>query len=270
MTLSGTVVHRFSPSSVEQLDRVRYWLGFDRLCVVVEEGAPWSLVYLTADGGALTTAGPHITLDAARFSAWLDLARVDHRGRLRRSPSFAEAQAAVAGIPLSLPSADPVHAPRAPATGANTPPRSHLDSPCDGCAAPCCDHIVVPLTRPSGRAALDAVSSLLETPGLSVGVSDDGAWALTAETRCTHFDADTRRCGVYGQPERPGFCRTYSPWACEFRKLFSGDPTSHFLSLTSRQFEAVRDIIPLSRGGSALGWPSRSDCSEHLAKNDLP
>ncbi len=123
----------FEPDSLEELERVRYWLGFERLVVGIWRHGQWSLLYREAchylnqetllcnvhasamqplvcrqykprsctyrSGMAGRKTGSELLLlDMKRFKEVLKLVQVSERGLIASFPTFDEIRAAVAPI----------------------------------------------------------------------------------------------------------------------------------------------------------------------------
>ncbi len=124
----------FEPDSLEELEQVRYWLGFERLVIGIWRQGRWSLLYREAchhldqetllcnvHGSAMqplvcrqynsrsctyrggmagrTTGSDLILLDMKRFKEVLKLVKVSERGLIASFPTFDEIRAAV--IPIN-------------------------------------------------------------------------------------------------------------------------------------------------------------------------
>jgi hypothetical protein len=77
-------------------------------------------------------------------------------------------------------------------------------SPCDACSAPCCETLTFPQGLPGTRSSVDFYRFCLGFPGVELLVTDLG-WSIAIKSRCRHLKDS--RCSIFGQPERPLFCR---------------------------------------------------------------
>ena len=117
-----------------------------------------------------------------------------------------------------------------PARG-GTPPATdvrtweQLQAPCAGCAAWCCIRLTFPHDTPVNASQLDHIRFCLGFPGVEATVDADGRWTIDVRTRCRHLVEDgagQRRCGVYGQPERPSQCVRFDALSCAYRGRYAG------------------------------------------------
>ncbi|MCC6620360.1 MAG: YkgJ family cysteine cluster protein [Deltaproteobacteria bacterium] len=306
-------LHELEPMTLADLDRIRYWLGFDRLMVGVQRLGGWRLfyrqpcahldraTYLCGVHGtddkprvcqAFDPTGCHyranliggrpgpdlVQLDLRRFQAVLERVEVDARGRITSMPSWDEVREVTAAIdieelrypPPQQQPADldalraPLDARPAPARGAGL---GAWDSPCQGCRAPCCEKVLVPMAAPSSAAAVDYLRYLLNFEGLEIGVADTDTWLIVVHTRCRHFDADTRRCTVFGQPERPLVCAAYDPWSCDYPERFGPWQGSDILRLDRGDWPTLEALLATDEDGRVLARPDRQAVLDAMARS---
>lgn len=305
-------LYEFEPTTLGDLDRVRYWLGFDRLMVGVQRLGSWRLFYRqpcshldrasslcrvhgTPDKpmvcqvfdakGCLYRAnliggrpGPDLVqLDLRRYQAVLERVAVDERGRIASMPGFDEIREVVAPIDREelahppLPALADLRGLRAPGRARpESGARSRLKawkSPCDGCRAPCCEKVLVPMGAPSSAAAVDYLGYLLNFEGLEIGVSDTETWMLVVHTRCVNFDAVTRRCTVFGMPERPLVCSAYDAWSCDYPRRFGDWSESDLLRLDRDDWPILRGMLTIDAHGHVLARPDRRAVVEAMGRS---
>lgn len=207
-----------------------------------------------------------LTIDRRRLEAILDKVGFDDQRNVIDTPDWPALMAMCAEIPL-LPDAfdaEPAGEPvfdgwlAAAATGLVEPPRrkkgyADFSDACSGCEAWCCKTLVFPHARPSGRKGLDYLQFVLGFPGLEVGVSD-GGWSIIVRTRCRHLTADNR-CGVYGQPERPGLCRYFDATGCSYVAQFGQVRPERFMRIRLEQFFWMVDALAFDADGGLVELP---------------
>jgi len=160
----------------------------------------------------------------------------DHRRRIATLPPWewmaetfralgpAEVASAARASSATAPTSDPA----APAAGRPGTRRlrfldPEVQDPCASCAAWCCTRLVFPIPTPERLAQLDFVRFALGFPGVEVSIDEDG-WALVLATRCRHLRGT--RCSLYGAPERPLHCSSFSALGCRYPANFGdGGPT---------------------------------------------
>lgn len=121
--------------------------------------------------------------------------------------------------------------------------------PCANCSAPCCQTLEFPQGFPTTRSSLDFFRFCLGFPGVELVIADSG-WTLAIRTRCRHLTDG--RCGVYGKPERPLFCRYYDAWKCTYRDRYLNPRPTDSVRATLAEFGALSDSVRVDENGTIL------------------
>ncbi|MCC6620361.1 MAG: hypothetical protein IT385_03855 [Deltaproteobacteria bacterium] len=220
------------------------------------------------------TTDAFVRLDEPRMRAVAELFRFDLARAIERQPTWTEVRAAVDAIDAAErdgaqapmpPSGDPpaeVTFPwEAPIDEAAPPPvelgwEQAIASPCDGCRAACCTHLIFETSRPRSFAALDRLRFILQFPGTEIGVRDEETWLVVIRTRCRHLTADAR-CGLFGSPRRPRGCTDYNAWSCTYVDRFERRAAGDTLRLRYEQLLEVASLYEFTPTGEAMNDPPR-------------
>jgi hypothetical protein len=124
------------------------------------------------------------------------------------------------------------------------------NDPCGGCSAPCCETLVFPQGLPATKSAIDFYRFCLGFPGVELSISDAG-WSLVVKTRCRHLVAG--RCSIFGQPERPLFCRYYDAWKCTYRVEFGEARPADSVRARLDDLPAVTECFSVDAYGTIVG-----------------
>jgi hypothetical protein len=120
-----------------------------------------------------------------------------------------------------------------------------VQDPCATCAAWCCTRLVFPIPPPERLAQLDFVRFSLGFPGVEVAIDEDG-WALVLATRCRHLRGT--RCSLYGTPERPLHCSSFSALGCRYPESFGDGGPRDGVRLGFDQLEALLELATVEGG----------------------
>ncbi|HEX2851158.1 MAG TPA: hypothetical protein VHN98_11415 [Acidimicrobiales bacterium] len=230
------------------------------VCVTYSEYDCWYRRALPAPG----LTAEHVRIDRRRLDAIVDAVRFDDERIIVEMPTGEALHSLLATLPLE-PDAPRTEWPVAPApsapstsaadqgTGSRTALAMLTDSPCDGCAAPCCSTVAFPLDVPTGVGGLDHIRYLLGFPGVEVAIADD-AWSLVVHTRCRHLEGT--RCGVYGRPERPLTCERYDERTCWFKPTFGPPAAGTPVRIDASRLHGLLDAIAVDALGAIVAMPT--------------
>lgn len=224
-----------------------------------------------------------VRLDEPRMRAVAELYRFDLSRAVTRHPSWPEVLAAVRAVDEAEreerqaalpPSGDPPgeivfpwEEEVEPVGRADLRWDEAISSPCDGCRAPCCTHLVFEVARPRSFAQLDRVRYLLQFPGTEIGLRDDDTWLLVIRSRCRHL-TPAGRCDLFGDPRRPRWCTDYNAWNCNYRDRFESAAAGDVLRLRHEQFLEVAALYDFAPDGQILSDPpTLSDVAQRLARS---
>lgn len=207
-------------------------------------------------------------LDYRRMRWLADHVEFDDNRRLVAMPPWEEMLDAFESMPrdrtsLRVPEPDPVREEwrslvlsGKPARAKDQPTHSYEDpkvsSPCQGCAAYCCNYLVFNRGLPGNASQLDFIRFCLGFPGVEVGIADD-AWAVIVRTTCRHLDGNL--CSVYGTDERPLRCGYYDAMKCSYRGHFGQPRPADIVRFTYDQFPVLADSIVFDDLGRIVAIP---------------
>ncbi len=120
-----------------------------------------------------------------------------------------------------------------------------VQDPCASCAAWCCTRLVFPIPAPERLAQLDFVRFSLGFPGVEVAIDEHG-WALVLATRCRHLRGT--RCSLYGTPDRPLHCSSFSALGCRYPESFGDGGPRDGVRLGFDQLEALLELATVEGG----------------------
>lgn len=210
---------------------------------------------------ALSTEGQHDTLrlDRARFERVLRHLRFDAFGQLTSAPPFSDLQRVARQGTRSEETS--------PERDELAPPVEFLDrpiaehrfdgstSPCEGCSAPCCRHLIIRREPPNTFNDLDYMKYAVGFENMSIGVTPEGlAWVIRAT--CRHFDVSTSRCGVFGRPTRPKWCSTMDEWNCYIKDRFVLRPDKLVTLRSHQEFAKYEALFTFEPTGAIRTAPS--------------
>ena len=111
-------------------------------------------------------------------------------------------------------------------------------SPCSGCAAPCCTVLPLHDFAIQRMPDLDYAFYLLNFDRIELALLSDGRFRVHYHARCRNLDPETARCRVHGRPEQPVVCRKYDEHACFYRPSFSDAGLEQVVRLDRGRLEA--------------------------------
>jgi hypothetical protein len=218
-----------------------------------------------------------LRFDRQRLEYFLEQVVVDDERNIVEMPGWDSLQAAFAELepwpapPASEPpSADPmllewqrqvITPEQIAGPGAELRSFASLGSPCDGCSAYCCTHLVFPQGVPQTVSNLDFFRYCLGFPGVELGFGEDG-WSLIVASTCRHLEGN--RCGVYGQPERPLPCQYYDAWQCSYKPRLSVPRPADYLRLGLEQFDALAECYQFEANGHIAHSPSLDEMRQRV------
>lgn len=121
--------------------------------------------------------------------------------------------------------------------------------PCATCAAPCCETLTFGQGLPATRSALDFYRFCLGFPGVELSIGEAN-WSIVVKTTCRHLEGG--RCGIFGQPERPLFCRYYDAWKCTYRTEFGEPRPEATVRVRLDDLRAVTDGVTVDGRGAVV------------------
>jgi hypothetical protein len=177
-----------------------------------------------------------LLFDRRRFEELLGRMTFDKERSIASVPSWDEMVSLCDQIPLTpswdeLLKSSSALPPVPPAVAADRQPAERplsevMRDPCEGCPAPCCRHLYFPLPVPAVFMQIDYIQFCLNFPGVECAVSPT-SWWLLVRAECEFLQADERRCGLFGRPERPLRCVHLNQWDCgQYRQLFDPQPAT--------------------------------------------
>lgn len=223
-----------------------------------------------------------VRLDEPRMRAVAELYRFDLSRAVTRHPSWPEVLATVRAVDEAEregrqaalpPSGEPPGEIVFPWERGGDEPETRADlgwdeaiaSPCDGCRAPCCTHLVFDVARPRSLEQLDRVRYLLQFPGTEIGLRDADTWLLVIRSRCRHL-TPAGRCGLFGDPRRPRWCTDYNEWTCNYPDRYESVAAGDILRLRHDQFLEVTALYEFAPDGQATAAPpTLAEVAQRLA-----
>ena len=218
--------------------------------------------------------GTIIRFNRVGMDAFLREVKVDEHGKIREFPGFqdmmtivegakqtaAEASAAGSAAP-SMESEEPRPWVASGRKGGGT--FYSMPNPCDGCAAPCCRHVVYPFQEPLTWSRFDYIRYILQFPVISMALTPAG-WQLILERDCTFLDTAVNRCTLYGFPDRPRFCSFTNEYDCTKRKTFNRPPDSSFIRFNHGTFSQLMEMVEFNDDSELTRFPSAVDILERI------
>lgn len=258
-------IDELTMATVMELDKIRYYLNFpyvevlltvdgkcsvyystpcrhfdaeQSLCRIHDQAAqteicrnysPYHCFYRKAEADKKRIGQGYIWLNAARFRRLEAMCRFDDEHRLQSMPPPDRLVQEMNAIAYDL-----VPEPRPPVTarpdlGDAFPEGASYAgaSPCTPCSALCCRYLVFPVRDFERAGSVDFYTYALGFPGVRLACNEN-RWYLTVETSCRHLTAD-RRCALYGDAAaRPLPCRYLDPCKCLHPDLFRAPGTRWF------------------------------------------
>ncbi len=200
-----------------------------------------------------------VLLGMLTFDGDGNVTHVPPRDEILRAFVAAEAGPPPAPIPRTPPpeKALPIvwdRAKRRPTAQATPPAQQSMgwaqasETPCNRCAAPCCQVLVFDHASPADVNAIDFMEYMLGFPGLELALSANG-WKVVVHTTCRYFDVERAGCSIWGRPERPLICGRYDAHACAYKSWLIEPQTLPFVRVDHDTFQRVRRHFPTTEEG---------------------
>jgi len=221
----------------------------------------------------------YLRVDLPRFRRIVELYRFDDNRRIVQTPPWELVQRICAEelereTPLlaqSEPAPDVAIWDLALEPNPDGPPGNQADflgtlaDPCQGCVAPCCHYLCIPNSPSETFMSLDFNRFALGFPGVELGISDS-SWWLMLQSRCRYYDAQARRCGVYGKAERPLACSYFNQWSCTYRHEFTRALPDGFVRLRYEHFPVLAALLQFDERGRVTRHPSTAELQQALVE----
>ena len=291
-------VYRFLPATFLDMDHARFVLNFPDILLGLAPSGMWT-VYLCRPCAQFdletsrcrvhgTADQPHVCevynplacwyrtvfgdegsreyqlLDQARLDFVLARTRYDEERKIVERPTWPQLLEGFQDLPVVMPRAT-AHKAKAEAPEA---PQQHVvhaaDShdPCRSCGAYCCGALVFRQDPPRDQSALDFFRYALGFQGVTLGL-DAYQWNLVVQGTCRHLEGN--RCGIFGQPERPAWCKYYDSWQCVFKERFE-EGSGRLLEVDQALFPALARALPIANDGSFGELPAAPALRELLRR----
>lgn len=141
-------------------------------------------------------------------------------------------------------------------------------SPCDGCAAYCCNRLRLHSFEVRTLHELDYAQYLANFDDIELGIDGEGRWSAFLMARCVKL-ADDGRCTVHGTPDQPVVCKTYSEYDCWYRRTLPAPGiTEEHVRIDRRRLAAVVDRVRFDDERIIVEMPYGEELRGLLA--DLP
>ncbi len=130
-----------------------------------------------------------------------------------------------------------------------------LQSPCAGCAAPCCTYL--PLHDFSIQRFQDAdyARYLLNFANIELALVNGATWRVHYTMRCARL-TEEGLCGLHGHPSKPQVCLNYDAYGCFYRPMFLEKETPNFMRFDHNRFAALLEHLEFSSDGHLQSMPS--------------
>ena len=112
--------------------------------------------------------------------------------------------------------------------------------------------------------SLDFGRYMLGFEGIEYGYADGDQNWIFVESTCRAFDVETRQCGLFGTPERPAYCASYSGWKCGYRHWILTPDTSNVVRVDIDGFKDFADLFQFDRERRISAAPTVKDVRERL------
>jgi hypothetical protein len=143
--------------------------------------------------------------------------------------------------------------------GRNAPEHA-ARNPCDGCPAPCCKLLLLPVAAPQTFMELDYLAYAVMLGDVELIIGEDGSWKIGKWGRCVHL-TDTERCGVHGTDAKPKTCVFFNPYQCWYKRNFVGKPADapDVIRLDRAAFDRLLELVVIDDDGTVGYVPSWND-----------
>ncbi len=230
-----------------------------KTCVAYNEHDCW--YYRAIRGEAIG----FLHFDRHRFEQLLPLITFDRDRNITSVPSWDQMVDLYSSNPiganldkLQKGSGFVVPSPLVPNNGNDIPVRTLteliMEDPCQQCAAPCCRYLFFPLPVPKSFMQIDFIQFCLNFPGIECAVGPM-SWWLLLRADCEFFEPESKRCKLYGKPERPLHCIHLNQWDCvQYKQLLYPDSTS-LLRMNLESFQEMTEQIKFDDNGYITHLP---------------
>jgi Fe-S-cluster containining protein len=121
------------------------------------------------------------------------------------------------------------------------------NNPCFDCKGQCCNHVAVPIDKPTTRDDFGDIRWYVSHKNVQVFV-EDGDWYLCFLTPCRYLTKDYL-CSDYDN--RPKICRDYDPENCE--RHGDGKPYDHLFNTVEEVEAYAEEYLNRRRARSKKG-----------------
>lgn len=128
-------------------------------------------------------------------------------------------------------------------------------NPCDGCSAPCCRMLLVPLPTPATFMDLDHILFMLGFAGTEAILHSEGQWQLLVQRTCRFLDQETSLCTHHDTPRKPKTCAFFNCYQCWYKQNFSAETPVDLIRFDLEKFEAVLFQVQFDEDGRITQIP---------------
>jgi Fe-S-cluster containining protein len=136
------------------------------------------------------------------------------------------------------------------------------DHPCEDCAAPCCQMVILPYPVPNSHEEIDYIRYILGFRNMEVYVKSYGGWFVAVQQDCRFLDRNTSLCTVFGTDRRPGVCSQYDEHTCWYKPTFHVKDPVDTARLDADAWERLMPLLNYDEKGYVTNMPTWEEIKE--------
>ena len=136
------------------------------------------------------------------------------------------------------------------------------DTPCQGCAAPCCTFLPLHDFQITRYEELDYAFYLLNFERIELALLAGNSWRVHYRAPCGRLDLATRKCTVHGTPLQPNVCKRYNPYSCFYKRLFESPETIEYIRMDRARLKKFASMVVFNGHRDIISYPEVSFLKE--------
>ena len=132
------------------------------------------------------------------------------------------------------------------------------DTPCQGCAAPCCTFLPLHDFQITRYEELDYAFYLLNFERIELALLAGNSWRVHYRAPCSNLDLASRRCKVHNTPQQPSVCKRYNPFNCFYKRMFESPETIEYIRMDRSRLEVYASMLVFNGHRDVVSYPEVS------------
>jgi len=138
-----------------------------------------------------------------------------------------------------------------------------LQSPCQGCLAPCCSFLPLHDFVITTYKDADYARYLLNFVNIELALVQGETWRVHLKSPCTRLKEDGL-CSLHGTSKKPQVCLNYDARNCFYKPMFIEAESDQFLRFDAVRFSALLDLVEFDGAGTLVNFPKLKTIRQRL------